>query len=63
MSTNTDAQLLTIPEVAAVLRISRGRAYELAASGELPVIKVGARLRVDRESLATWIAERERGGS
>ena len=37
---------LTIPEVAALLGISRNAAYEAARSGELagvPVIRVGAR--------------------
>jgi excisionase family DNA binding protein len=43
---------LTIPEVAAVLRISRSSAYEAAQRGELPTVRFGRRLRVPRYALA-----------
>jgi len=43
--------VLTVGEAAAVLGISRGLAYELARSGELPVIRLGRRLVVPRAAL------------
>lgn len=48
--------LLTIPEVASRLRISRNLAYELAARGELPHIRLGRVIRVPRAALEDWIA-------
>jgi excisionase family DNA binding protein len=44
---------LTIPEVAAILRISRNLAYELAARDCLPVpvLRLGRRMLVPRETL------------
>ena len=43
---------MTIPECAEALGISRGLAYELAHSGKLPVLKLGAkRLLVSRAAL------------
>lgn len=38
--------LLAVPRAAALLAISRAAAYRLAASGELPVRKLGGRVYV-----------------
>jgi excisionase family DNA binding protein len=43
---------LTVPEVAQLLRINRGRAYAMANDGTLPgVIRIGRSIRVDRDQL------------
>jgi excisionase family DNA binding protein len=42
--------VVTVPGVA-LLGISRALAYNLAAQGELPVIRLGHRLRVPRRAL------------
>jgi excisionase family DNA binding protein len=54
--------MLTVEEAARVLRISRSRAYEAAATfqrteGEdgLPVIRIGRSLRVPKRALLAWI--------
>ncbi len=51
--------VLRVEEAAAVLRISRGTAYELARRGELPVIRLGRRLLVSKAAL-TRMLEGER---
>ena len=52
---------LNIPEVAKLLRISRNRAYELAACDPtFPVITIGSRLIVSREDLETWVNSQRR---
>ena len=47
---------LTIPEVAAILGVSRNSAYEAAARGELPIIKIGKRLLVSRAAFERMVA-------
>lgn len=49
--------LLTVPEAARVIRMSPRRAYELAASGELPgVRRMGKRtFRVSRAELEAFV--------
>ena len=51
-------RLLTIPEAAEVLRMSRERTYELAARGEIPVLRISERrIRVPEDALERWIAD------
>jgi len=47
-----DRLTLTITEAAGLLGISRGLAYELAARGELPVLRLGRRMVIPRKALA-----------
>jgi excisionase family DNA binding protein len=42
----TEGRVKTVKEVAAILRISRGSAYEAAKRKEIPTIKIGRRLLV-----------------
>ncbi len=54
-------RFLTVPEAARLLRINRGKAYEMAASGTLPgVIRLGRTIRVDRDRLIAGLSEIER---
>lgn len=47
-----DADFLTIPEVAELLRINVDSAYRLAAQGRIPSIKLGEKsVRVPRAAL------------
>lgn len=45
------ARVKTLTEVAALLRISRGSAYEAARRKEIPTIKIGRRLLVPTDAL------------
>lgn len=47
--------VISIPEAAPLLGISRTLAYELAARGELPVIKLGRRRMVSRRWLGRMV--------
>jgi len=48
---------LTIPEVATLLRISRGSCYEAIRRNELPYIKIGRRILVPRHGLLQMLSE------
>jgi excisionase family DNA binding protein len=52
--------LLTIPEVAVMLRLGRTKVYELMATEGLPFVKLGAAKRVPVASLQRWVEQRER---
>jgi len=57
MTTTADSSLLlTVPEAAQLLRISRNLAYELIAQGELPHVRLGRVIRIPRHGLEHWIA-------
>jgi excisionase family DNA binding protein len=49
-------RVLTINEVAALLRISRGSAYAAAKRGEIPTIRIGRRLLVPPAALQRMLA-------
>lgn len=48
---------LSVPEVAAVLGISRARAYELVRSEGFPKIRIGNRIVVPKDKLIAWMDE------
>lgn len=54
-------QLLTIKEAASRLACSRANLYSLIESGEVAVVRVGARkgFRIDERDLASFIAKRK----
>jgi excisionase family DNA binding protein len=49
--------LLTIDDVAAILRISTRQAYRLLKAGAIDSFKVGRALRCTRQAVADYIAE------
>src|SRR5712691_9795314 len=50
--------LLNAVEAGRLLSISRAKVLDLAARGEIPSLRIGGSVRVPRDSLQTWIAER-----
>ena len=55
-----ERRLLTVFEVAKILKVSNARAYSMARNGLLPTVKLGRQVRVDERRLNEWI---EQGGS
>jgi putative molybdopterin biosynthesis protein len=50
-------EFLTPDEMAALLRLSKRRIYELTARGALPCIRVGRTVRFPRTALDAWVAQ------
>lgn len=48
-------RLLTMPEVAMILGVSAGRAYELGRRDVIPLVKLGRQVRVDRVALERFL--------
>ena len=53
--------LLSIPEVAHSMRLSRAKVYQLIDHEGLPVMHFGRAARVSVIALQEWIARREKG--
>ncbi|MBD5133367.1 MAG: helix-turn-helix domain-containing protein [Clostridiales bacterium] len=47
--------MFSVPEVAAVLGISRAGAYELVRSDGFPALKIGSRIVVPKEKFIEWV--------
>ena len=54
--------MLSVPEVAAAMGISRAGAYELAHSEGFPSLTIGSRIVVPKDKLIAWIDEKSNGG-
>jgi len=50
--------ILSVPEVAAVLGISRAGAYELARSREFPSLTIGSRIIIPKDKFIAWIEQK-----
>ena len=50
--------MLSVPEVASVLGISRAGAYDLVRSDGFPALKIGGRIVVPKEKFIQWIDEK-----
>ena len=49
--------MLSVPQLASVLRISRSCAYALVRSEGFPALKIGSRIVVPKDKLQNWINE------
>ena len=52
--------LMTIPQVAEIVALSPRAVWHLAATGDLPSIKIGKSRRIRLATLERWLEERER---
>ena len=51
--------LYRVSEAAEAMGISRSKAYEMIAAGELPYVRIRDSIRVPRADLERWIEERK----
>ena len=47
--------MLSVPEMAAALGISRAGAYELARSEGFPAFRIGTRIVIPKDKLQEWV--------
>lgn len=55
--------MLSVPQMASVLGISRAGAYELARSKGFPSLTIGTRIVVPKEKFIAWIDRKTAGNS
>lgn len=56
-------EVLTIKEVAALLRLAEKTVYAMANAGEVPAFKIRGQWRIKRDELDRWIDAQPRGGA
>ena len=49
--------MLSVPQLASVLGISRSGAYALVRSAGFPALKIGSRIVIPKDGLLEWIHE------
>ncbi len=57
---DTNFHLLTVEEMAEILRIGRSSAYELCRQNEIPVIRIGRSIRIPKKALLDWIEQKSK---
>ena len=50
-----EGDILTVPEVARLLRVPKSTVYKLARLGQLPASKIGKHWRFVRRDLESWV--------
>ena len=55
-------EVLTLKEVAALLKIAERTAYMMVQRGDLPGFKVGGQWRFRRKDIDAWMEEQKRAG-
>ncbi len=51
--------LLTVNEVAKLLRLSPQTLYKMLEQGTIPAVKVGCQWRFERTKIRAWLAEQQ----
>ena len=54
--------ILTIPDVASLLKVAEKTVYGLAQKGDLPAFKVGGQWRFRRTAIYSWIEVKTQAG-
>ncbi len=57
MRATLEQEWISVAQMQELIGIGRTKAYELIASGEIPAVKIGRVLRVNRRQLDTWLKQ------
>lgn len=49
--------MLSVPEMASALGISRAGAYELARTEGFPALRIGSRIVIPKDRLQEWVSQ------
>lgn len=49
--------MLSVPEIAAALGISRAGTYELTRTEGFPALKIGSRIAIPKDELREWVKQ------
>ena len=49
--------IVTVGELAKMLKIGRNTAYELVRSGQIPSVKIGRQIRVPKQAVVAYLSQ------
>lgn len=52
---NIENDLITVPEMATFLKISRSKAYDLIKQKGFPIIRIGKCIRISKKAILSWL--------
>jgi excisionase family DNA binding protein len=55
-TTDDDGDVMTVDDVAAMLKVGRAAVYESVSRGEIPHRRVGKQIRFSRQGIMRWLA-------
>ncbi len=59
-STDNQLEVLTVEEVAQLLRVNKKTVYDAAARGDIPCTKIGRIFRFSRQAVLSWLHGKSR---
>lgn len=55
MNSTLQKEWISVAQMQEILGIGRTKAYELIFTGEVPAVKIGRALRINRQQLDAWL--------
>jgi excisionase family DNA binding protein len=56
---NSRSLLLTVPEAATSLRLSKSLVYQMILRGKFPCVRIGRAVRVPHDAMIEWLNEQQ----
>lgn len=57
---SVEKDVLSVPDMAEILGVSRSMVYSMVNSGQIPSVKVGSKVKFIKSQIEVWLAD---GGS
>jgi excisionase family DNA binding protein len=59
MRQENEQEFISLNQLQEILGIGRTKAYDLVTSGDLPAVRIGRSIRVDKRDLSDWLGRQK----
>ena len=59
MRQENEQEFISLNQLQDILGIGRTKAYDLVTSGDLPAVRIGRSIRVDKRDLSDWLGRQK----
>ena len=59
MRQENEQEFISLNELQEILSIGRTKAYDLVTSGDLPAVRIGRIIRIDKRDLTDWLEQQK----
>lgn len=59
MRPDNEQEFISLNELQEILGIGRTKAYDLVTSGDLPAIRIGRIIRINKQDLTDWLEQQK----